>query len=209
MGLLVRGKLASASPPDRARALRLVRQIGYVREVEEQIYRLAHDPDPMVRSAAIGCLQQLPGVTTNRILRGALGDSDARVQADAVEALDTLDVQDRVALTRPKLESMNNRVRANAVKSLLRTELQQAGETLLDMLDHTSRSHRLSALWVVSRLGLGGVVHRIETMSQSDPDEQVRRRAARVLEELVSSSEAHHSEGGAPARDALASGVQP
>ena len=68
-----------------------------------------------------------------------------------VEVLDKLDVPERVSVTAAKLDSPHSRVRANAVKSLLRTELHQAGEVLLDMLDSESRTDRLSALWVVRR----------------------------------------------------------
>ena len=180
----LRGKLAAGLPSDRGRALELVRTLRLTADLPEQIFRLAHDPDPTVRSQAVGMLIDLPGRTGRRILRQAVHDRDERVQANAIEVLDLLDVDDRVEETKSSLNSPDSRVRANAIKSLLRMEAGEAGEALLDMLEASSRSHRLSALWVVERLELRAVVHRIEALARQDPDEGVRRCAARVLDEL-------------------------
>ncbi|UCC30575.1 MAG: HEAT repeat domain-containing protein, partial [Phycisphaerales bacterium] len=84
------------------------------------------------------------------------------------------------ACTEPKLGSPNNRVRANAVKSLLRTELRRAGKVLLDMLEDPSPATRLSALWVIERMQSRAALNRVGDMSRADPDERVRRRAKRV-----------------------------
>ena len=185
LAMLLRAKLASSNPPDRARALRLARAVGSVNGIAEQVYRLAHDPDALVRAAAIGCLVALPGLTGERILRGAVGDTDARVQADAIETIGRLNAQDRVRMARPLLDSPHNRVRANAIMLLLRNELPRAGEVLLDMLEDSSRAHRLSALWIVERMRLRTARRRVLEMSRHDPDEQVRARAARTAESLV------------------------
>jgi hypothetical protein len=181
----VRAKLASSQPIDRARALRVVRTMKLVALLEEEVYRHTSDPDPVVRSAAVGVLADLPGATSERILRRAVNDPDHRVQANAIEVLDALGSPERRRLVEPKLDSTSGRVRANAVKALLRLELRQAGEALLDMLDHPARGQRLSALWVVERLHLESVLHRIADLSRSDEDERVRHRAARVLSALT------------------------
>ena len=144
-------------------------------------------------------LAKLPGPTTSRILRAAADDQDERVQANAIEALEVLDSEDRRRCTEPKLESPNSRVRANAVKSLLRAELHQAGEILLDMLEDSSPAHRLSALWVVERLELRAVAGRLLDISQNDPDQRVKRRAARVSRGLAGEKGNH---GGAAGQEA-------
>lgn len=180
LGTLLREKLASGEPLDRARALRMVSSLGLVTGLEESVRHLAHDPEPVVRSLAVAMLVELPGPTTERVLRAAVNDPDARVQANAIETLDRLNVEDRVACTKPKLGSPNNRVRGNAVKSLLRTELRWAGKVLLDMLEDPSPVNRLSALWVVERMQSRAALNRVGDMSRTDPDERVRRRAKRV-----------------------------
>lgn len=181
----VRAKLASSQPIDRARALRVARSLGLAASLEEEIYRQTSDPDPVVRSAAVALLAELPGTTSERILRRTVNDPDHRVQANAIEVLESLGSPERRRLLEPKLDSTNGRVRANAVKALLRLELRQAGEALLDMLDNPSRAQRLSALWVVERLHLESVLHRITELSAQDPDERVRHRATRVLSALT------------------------
>lgn len=182
--LLLRAKLTSSDPLDRARAVRVISSLGLVREMGESLFRTASDPDPIVRSLIVSALMELPGPVTERLLRAAVSDPDERVQADAIEALDALDVAERVSCTEPKLESPNNRVRANAVKSLLRTDHRKAGETLLDMLEDSVSAHRLGALWVVEQLRLRSVADRILQMSRSDPDDRVKRRAKRVWGDL-------------------------
>lgn len=181
----LRAKLASSLPLDRARALRIARTLRLVPAIEEEVYRLTSDHDAIVRSAAVAVLMDLPGVTSERILRRAVDDVDHRVQANAIEVLDTLDTLGRHTLIHGKLGSPHGRVRANAIKALLRLELKEAGDALLDMLDHPSRGQRLSALWVVEHLHLESLLHRLERMSRTDEDERVRQRAVRVMTGLT------------------------
>ncbi len=181
---LLYAKIMASDALDRARAVRMILSLGLVQEMGESLCHLASDPEPVVRSLVINVLVELPGTVTPRLLRAAVNDPDERVQADAIEALDTLDVAERVSWTEPKLESPNSRVRANAVKSLLRTDHRKAGETLLDMLEDPRPAHRLSALWVAERLRLRTISARIHDMSRVDPDDRVKRRAKCVLDRL-------------------------
>ena len=185
VGVCLRSRLASTEPLDRMRALRVVHTLRMVERMRESIHRLANDQNTIVRSLAVSLLGSLPDPTTVRVLRTAINDPDERVQANAIEALDRLGVSERIPLTAPKLESRDGRVRANAVRSLLRAERHEAGETLLAMLGDTSRGHRLSALWVVDRLRLRAVRDRVHAISRGDLDEQVRKRAGRVLANLA------------------------
>jgi hypothetical protein len=180
----LRAKCASTSPIERCRAVRVAKVLGVLDEVAQEVQKLAHDGEAVVRSTAVGVLSDLPGPTTTRILRDAVNDPDARVQANAVEALDRLNVEDRLPYIRAKLSSPHSRVRANAVQALLRVELREAGEVLLDMLEDPSQAHRLSALWVIERMRLRSVLNRIVELSHGDPDERVRQRAQRVFRDL-------------------------
>ncbi len=179
----VRGKLTATDERDRLRALQLSVALGLVVAFKDQIYRLAQDADPIVRSFAVGQLAQVPGTTCLRILRAATDDRDPRVVANAIEVLDALDAPARAAVTRPKLESKHARVRANAIKSLLRLDAPDAGEALLNMLTDKSQANRCSALWVVQRLQLVSLMQRIEHIALHDPSERVRQRAGRVLDD--------------------------
>lgn len=181
----LRTKLTSPQPLERARALRVAGALGLIAKLQEPVYGLVHDADPVVRGHAVASLVDLPGPTTTRLLREALHDPDERVQANAIEVLDKLDVPERVPQTQAMLESRNSRVRANAVKSLLRVELDRAAEVLLEMLEDPTRAHRLSALWVIERLRLESVIERVRSLGQHDADARVRQRAARVAKRLL------------------------
>ena len=164
--------------------------MGLTEELDETVYRSAHDPDPMVRGCALPLVGRLPGQAGVRILRQAVNDPDDRVQANAIEALDLMDWPERMTVTAPKLRSAHNRVRANAIKSLLRMEIAEAGDALLDMLKHSSGGHRLSAVWKEDSVGLKSLSSRVRLLSRDDPDERVRRRAAFTLERLEERYEA-------------------
>lgn len=182
----LREKLQAGHPLQRLRALRIIRFLKCSEACAESIYKLAFDADPVVRSAAVGMLADLPGRTTDSILRRALADVDDRVQANAVEAMDRLETPDRHVLVEPLLHSRSGRVRANAVKTLLRLEFRSAGEALIKMLEDPQASQRLSALWVIEHLRLGSIVRRVEHLRHHDEDDRVRHRAERVLRRLQS-----------------------
>jgi HEAT repeat protein len=119
--------MASADPDERSRALLLVRAADWIEPLEREVYRLADDPDPAVRSSAIAALGRLRTPIAQRILRRALQDPDARVQANALEAVDQrvdqrvdqLEMEGYEALLADKLESPSSRVRAGAIRALL------------------------------------------------------------------------------------------
>jgi len=183
-GAKLRAALRSSLSVDRRKALTIVRDCRRPAAFSAEIYRLSHDADAVVRSLAIATLADLPGATSELILRNAVEDADPRVQANAIESLDTLGTPNRRSITRRKLTAAHNRVRANAIRSLLRLELGEAGEALLNMLEDESGAHRMSALWVIERLQLNAVIHRVIEISRNDPDERVRQRALRVVESV-------------------------
>ncbi len=161
----------------------------------EVVFRGCNDPDPSVRALAVSLLARNPAAAASgqgasrhpvptRLLRQALNDADARVQANAIEALDALDQPDRGRWVAEKMASPDGRVRANAIRSCLRAEMYQAAEALLDMLDAESAAHRISALWVVEMLKLRTLRTRVRELMEHDSDQGVRARARRVLPRL-------------------------
>ncbi|MFQ5590538.1 MAG: HEAT repeat domain-containing protein [Phycisphaerae bacterium] len=185
----IREKLASEHSQDRCRAVRIARALRLTSELDEHIYPLGHDADPVVRSAAVGALAALPGATSARILRHALADRDERVQANAITAVEALGTEELVAKLPSKLASHTARVRANAIMSLLRLEQTDGAAALLEMLADARSDHRMSALWVVEQLGLRSVSNRVTQISRYDPDGDVRAVARRVLGRLNRASE--------------------
>jgi HEAT repeat protein len=109
-----------------------------------------------------------------------MADPDARVEANAVEAAEAC----KQALL-PKLTSRDNRVRANAVRALLRLGVREAAETLVSMLQHPDPRERASALWLVEKMGLAVLTTRVKRMAVADTDPELRARAAEVCERLM------------------------
>ncbi len=180
----LRRRILSGSSTDQVRAISMAGQTGLIDAYRTEIYGLAHAPDVLVRAAAISVLSLLPGPTTERMLAAALADTDGRVQANAIKAIDAVGGEDCVELLRPKLDAENNRVRANAIHSLLRYQVREAAEGLLRMFMDPSRASRLSALWVADQLALGTLLPRLQTMAQTDPDPQIRSRAAELVSRM-------------------------
>ncbi len=174
---LLTQQLASSSPADRLKALRIVTILDLGEDLVEHVYRLSHDPDPEVRSAAVAALGHLPGPVSSRLLKKALNDDDARVQANAVEAVERKGGADLTADLLPKLASRDNRVRANAVKALLKLGVREAAITLLRMLRDPSRAQRISALWLIDHMGLFTLASQVIRLADTDQDEIVRGRA--------------------------------
>ncbi len=187
---LLRHKLAMGAAGDRVRALAIVRTLDLVENFEEEVCHAARDRDNVVRSLAVSLLGGLDRASSRRILRGALDDPDERVQANAVEALDRLGGPDVPEQLAAKLASTNSRVRANAVRALLGMQLRDGAVHLLAMLRSGTNGDRVSALWVVERMGLTGLMARMRSLAETDPDPRVRRRAQRVLRAGRSKSDA-------------------
>lgn len=174
---LLARQMNSAVATDRLKALRIITTLGLGAKFVEHIYRLTHDTDAEVRSAAVSALGHLPSPISSRLLKQALQDEDSRVQANAVEAVERVAGPDAATDLLPKLASPDNRVRANAVKALLKLGVREAALTLLRMLEDPNRAQRISALWLIDHMGLFTLASRVIRLAESDQDETVRSRA--------------------------------
>ena len=177
---LVENRLTSDDPLVRTRALRMLAFSGRAPDVAEAVYPLARDADPIVRSTALSTLGGIATPASERILRSALNDPDARARANAIESLERLSAG-RLPELCEKLRDPDNRVRANAAKALLKLGVREAAEVLCTMLRDPRARQRLSALWVVERLRLAPLLSRIAELAENDPDLQVRERARCTL----------------------------
>lgn len=181
---LLARKLTERETTDRVRAIRMITCLGLMSAFDERLYQLCHDPAPEVRSAAVSAIAPLGTAVSKRLLRAALDDRDKRVQANAVEAVAESDQALAAEELMAKLSSGDNRVQANAVKALLKLGVREAAETLLRMLADDNRMQRISALWLVDRMGLFALASRVAGMATVDPDPMIRQRAATLTRNL-------------------------
>ncbi len=181
---ILKRRLNEPASLDCVRAVRIITALGLRNEFEEALYRLCHDARPEVRSAAVAAVAPMQNAVSRRLVRSALNDTDMRVQANAVEAVAAHNPQDAIDELMKKLSSSDNRVQANAVKALLKLGVREAAEALLKMLQHEHRMHRISALWLIERMGLFTLASRVAGMSDLDPDPAVRQRATSLSQQL-------------------------
>ncbi len=178
---ILKARLRSDEAEERIRALIMIGRSDRIAPFALEIYAAGHASDEKSRSIAVGLMSKMKGATADRIMQMALHDYDQRVQANAVEALESADSDQRFKLLAPKLEADNNRVKANAVKALLPLRARDAAEALIHMIQDDQREHRLSALWVIEELGLQTLLQRVIDLAAEDPDDVVRAKAAKLL----------------------------
>lgn len=191
-------RLGDADPVVRVRALRMVTTLKLQQPLEHRLYQLCHDASPEVRSAAMTAVAALDTPVSRRLLNKGLDDANARVQANAVEAIGMRGDDSAVNDLMTKLASPDNRVRANAIKALLKLGVREAAEALLCMLRHENRMHRISALWLVDRMGLFTLASRVNSMAAEDPDPAVRRQAATLAGPVSAGVQTGIAPGAAP-----------
>ena len=105
-------------------------------------------PDKAVRSKAALLIGR--GLRNRAWINRRMLDKDARVQANAVEALWAMDAAEARPVFTAALRSPNNRVVANAALGLYRLSDLKAVPALLDLARHSDPLFRTSGLWAIA-----------------------------------------------------------
>ena len=174
--------------PDRAvrlRALAIIRGLNQGSLFEPALLALARDPDPVIASAAVRVLGTTPTPQSAEVLEQHLRHEDSRVRANAVEALQALNVTKHVDQLLKMAAEEDPRPRANAINALMQMRTADAMHALLRMLADDRPDQRTSALWLVDHLGVVEVARHIAEMAISDGDASVKQRAGLVVENLI------------------------
>ena len=186
----LRSKLADSQPFLKVRALRTATWLGVTGQIVEQVYEACVHPSPVTRSFAVRMLGRLPGATSTRILRRAIDDPDERVQANAIEAIDELKLDERNQLVLPKLRSEDRRVRGTAVRSLLTVGHREAADALIEMLECGGTARKKTALWIVESLGLVAACGRVRHLREGSSDPRILKTATAVIDGLLRKKQA-------------------
>lgn len=147
----------------------------------------AHDSkDDRIRATIVTLLGEVGNATLKSVFLKALQDPNARVRANAVEALSSIcEGKELAQILAHCLKDRNNRVRANALAGLVRLGVKQAEPLVHEMAHHQNPRYRSSAAWV-----LGEVGHRVACGRQwleelsKDGDHNVIYRAELALESI-------------------------
>lgn len=182
-------KLEQPEQPVRLRALNMIGELQQGGHFESTLRRLAEEPDEVVASAAVKALGSAGSEAAVESLEKAMEHEDTRVRANAVEALSqvrsTRDVDRHVKQLAHMAEHESNRPRANAIGTLLEMKAGEALPALTRMLADERPAYRISALWLVERMGVLEAARTVAELSTGDPDAEVRRRAEKVAREML------------------------
>lgn len=180
----VRRRIARDSATQRLAAIRAAERLGLAERVELELLTAATDAHPKVAASAIKLLGRVPSGSAESAVLAALGHSDARVRANALEAMARRRPDDD--RLRQRCEDDHPRSRANAIRGRLVFADQRSAETdLSGMLADPRPSHRVSALWVAERLRRPAWSHQVADLAQRDPEQAVRSRARRCARSLL------------------------
>ncbi|NLF95352.1 MAG: HEAT repeat domain-containing protein [Candidatus Riflebacteria bacterium] len=130
--------------------------------------------------AATGKLA-LPDDNVVSFLTRALQEEDARVRANAIEAIERLDLPDVTRLLLPMLNDEDNRVRANVIKALWNKESHdQLLKALKVMAIDDNPWMKASAVFVLDKVNIPGRLELLADMS-ADEHPKIRQNAREAL----------------------------
>jgi len=160
-------------------AVDLVRQAQVADVYGEQLKVLAtSSDDTQLQSAALYAVAEGPSREAGDLLEAALNSWDARVRANALEALDRREVGDGVFLRFTR--DPNPRVRANVARALIHRGRDEGRQVLEQMLSG-DEAERISGLWAFSRTHPEGFSRTAQMLAEQDPSQRVRQKAAELL----------------------------
>ena len=110
-------------------------------------------------------------------LRDGLEHPDARVRANAVEAMMRTAGAETIDLLTPITASGENRARANAVRAMLSARPGEGLVRLQEMLADANPLHRISGIWVAGRARVTPVAGALHRLAAHDRLRPVRLRA--------------------------------
>lgn len=141
--------------------------------------RLTNHSDQRIRSKAVkACCVLRPNPA---LVEKQLQSGDARVRANAVEALWGMPGADAVAIFREALRDPHHRVVVNALVGLHSYRPEEAVEKLLQLCNHPAFLFRAAAAWGLGHIAERRAIPILEKLAE-DGSDVVRERARKVLE---------------------------
>lgn len=142
--------------------------------------------DEKVRAAVVALLGKQKNPTMRRIFVDKLKDPDARVRANAVEALGgVMQGVELARLVAPyAVADPSNRVRANSLILMLHAGIRKAQDFVIHMANHSDARWRASAAYAMRQSPPSPKLIPWAHQLAADPDEQVVAQAQLALESL-------------------------
>lgn len=146
------------------------------------------ETNPRIKACIVTAVSKLalPDDDILDFLTRALREEDARVRANAIEAIEKLDLPDVTRLLLPMLKDEDNRVRANVIKALWNKDDQnKLLDVLKDMASDENPWMKASAVFVLDKVNIPGRIELLAVMAQ-DEHPKIRQNAREALFRLES-----------------------
>jgi len=158
------------------RSLELLEVIGESKQLVPLLFSLISSDDPRIQAKAALVIQKLD--TEHAYTRRLLQHPDARVRANALEAIADRADQQGAEFLQQGLGDSDHRMRTLAAVGLARLGNPLGLQVLWKMTRHKLPIERRSAAWGLGACGEASVLPRLELIARTDPDERVRELAA-------------------------------
>ncbi len=178
-------RLSSGPAAQQLKAIQVARELGMIDSLSNVLQQLCSDPNPKVRSRAVGALGEMAQPPTPLLLDRILNDADARVRANAIEVLEQKQQKEYLPMLAQRGRSVHNRERANAIKAMHRMKVGTATNQLTHMLRDSRSEHRISAMWTLRQIGFWKLLTEVGRLAREDENLKVRRYAVTVLRDVA------------------------
>ncbi len=164
------------------RSLQLIEVIGKSRQMVPVLFGLLSHDDPRIQSKAALVVEKLDHdfLYTRQLMR----HSDARVRANALQAISDRADPRTMEFLRQGAEDGDHRVRSLAAVGLCRIGDPLGWEILFKMIQDPRVSERRSAAWALGRCGTIESLPRLESVLRDDTDERVRVLAGQSIQRI-------------------------
>ena len=182
LDLKLASHLQSDDPAIVMRSLELLEVIGQSKQLVPVLYSLLSRDDPKIQSKASLVVQKMDKefVYTQKLLR----HSDARVRANALEAIAGQADARALEFLRHGAEDPDHRVRSLAAVGLCRIGDALGMQILSRMIRNPSVLERRSAAWALGTCGGLEDLPRLESAANNDRDQRVRELAAEGIRKI-------------------------
>lgn len=176
------------SDPDEWISMTILRILCRMKEHESIPFlaeQFAKDPDLRRKAQMVSFLSMFRSVTLVNIFDEGLKGKDARLKANSIEAIGELELPHREIQSRimPFLHDPNNRIRANTILALARTQAEFMRPEIVQMVDSSDIQLRRSAAYILGQISPAGN-EELAARLVVDSSEEVRRRMVLSLKKF-------------------------
>ena len=161
------------------RALHILRTLGKTHLVAQWVRRMTEHPDCFIRSMAVSMLCRLH--VNPHLIEKQLDSADARVRANAVEALWGAISWNSKRLLEKAAADPHHRVAVNALLGTYLAGNPPMADPIIAAGQHPSPMFRAAAAWAMGYTADRAFISHLEKLSR-DPEEGVRKSASAALE---------------------------